>query len=185
MDKRIRELQTQVLPLLNDYLATDREGAIEATRMTIQQLVNLVNANTVKQIAYNGEVNPDNAFGANGDFFYVIPTDDSNLKLYQKVAGLWVLIFDLPLMISPSIDLTFDASYLVEESWSTIDDPAYYLPFDPGLLDPISIKYKLDSEDITNRIDISNIVQDAALTPNFRVGGFTSDAAQTITIKLI
>ena len=88
MDKRIRELQTQVLPLITDFLATDRDGAIEATRMTVQQLVNLVAANTVKQVAYAGEVNPDNAFGANGDFFYVIPADDSNLKLYQKVAGL-------------------------------------------------------------------------------------------------
>lgn len=121
MDKRIRDLQAQILPLLSDFLATDRVGALEATRMTVQQLVNLVGANVTKQNAYAANGTPDNAFGANGDFFFRIPANGSEIQMYQKISGAWSSVFSLQI------------SYKVDFTNADLDDTTYpgeiVLPF--------------------------------------------------------
>ena len=109
-DKRIRELQAQILPLLSDFLATDRAGALEATRMTVQQLVSLVSDNVTKQNAYAGNTSPDNAFGETGDFYFKIPLNGSSLQLYQKGVSFWSAIFNLPLPYSVSFANPDDSS---------------------------------------------------------------------------
>lgn len=96
-DKRIRDLQAQVTPLLSDFMAMDRTGAVEATRITIQQIINLAAASTPSLTAYSGLTNPDNAFGANGDLFFTIPDDNTSLSLFQKVEDAWILVFELPM----------------------------------------------------------------------------------------
>lgn len=96
-DKRIRDLNTQPTLLLNDFLAMDRTGALEATKFTIQSLANLINAQGVKQIAYANTTAPDNAFGLKGDLFYQIPENGSFIKMFQKGVSTWSLVFNLPL----------------------------------------------------------------------------------------
>ena len=96
-DKRIRDLNTQPTLLLNDFLAMDRVGALEATKFTIQALANLINAQGIKQIAYANTTAPDNAFGLKGDLFYQIPANGSFIKMFQKGVSTWGVVFNLPL----------------------------------------------------------------------------------------
>lgn len=96
-DKRIRDLQTQVSPLLNDFIAMDRTGALEATKLTLQQLANLISLNVTKQLAYADIVAPDNALGVNGDLFFRVPADGSLIQMYQKIGASWASVFTLPI----------------------------------------------------------------------------------------
>lgn len=95
-DRRIRELQQAINLLLSDFLAVDRPGWDSAMRISIQDIVDAVSGNLPFAQAYASTVNPDNAFGKNSDFFYVIPADASSLKLFQKKGGIWELIFNIP-----------------------------------------------------------------------------------------
>lgn len=49
------------------------------------------------QKATSGNVDPDNDFGAEGDFYIKIPDDNSSVTLYEKGAAFWSLIYTLPL----------------------------------------------------------------------------------------
>ncbi len=99
-DKRIRELLAEAGLLLSDYIAVDRFGWLEAHRFTVQDVINLANANVVKQNATSGTTNPDNAAGANGDFYYKIPADSSSLTHYQKIGGAWSHIFTVGIPVA-------------------------------------------------------------------------------------
>lgn len=177
-DKRIRDLQEQVDPLLSDFLAIDRPGWTAAMRVTLQQVVNMAAASSPFIKAYADVTNPDNAFGSNGDLFYTIPADGSSLKLSQKITDAWATVFVLPLNI-PSDPLTFDQSNLVE-----VDEGIYSLSFDlPDGKSIASIETKAGTA--TRRIDVSQAVTDTANSPNTIIEGFDNNSAQTITIKLI
>ena len=168
-DKRIRELQAQILPLLSDFIATDRVGALEATRMTVQQLVDLVSTSVSKQDANAGTTTPDNAFGTNGDFYFQIPTDGSFLRMFKKEAGSWSTVFNIPLPYSISFSNPDDASGNI----------AYVLPTGKTIT----------GVDIAQVIGGTPIRSNAFPTYNDGViyGGFTLldlPDTQTITIKI-
>jgi hypothetical protein len=64
----------------------------------------------------------------------------------------------------------------------------YYLPVDVSVLaekEIVSVKCKITGETSTIRIDASLIAEDSAWAPTIRIGGFTNNSPQTITIILI
>jgi len=165
-DKRIRDLDTQPTPLLNDFLVMDRAGALEATKFTIQALANLINAQGVKQIAYANTTAPDNAFGAKGDLFYQIPANGSFIKMFQKGVSTWALVFNLPL----PYEETYTQANLVFRSE---DDYTLSVTIPSGrAITAVAIVYP----DATPRYWLSG-GQSELIT------GFTNNNTQTIKVK--
>lgn len=72
-------------------------------------------------LAHSGVANPDDAFGSNGDLFYTIPVGGLSLKLFQKIEGVWILVFELnlsePVELTAGILLDTDASLII--TWNT------------------------------------------------------------------
>ena len=119
-DKRIRDLNSVADPLLNMVLPIDAGTFLEANKITLQQIVDIVSPSVSKQIAYAGNTAPDNALGNNGDFAFRVPSDGSALQMYQKVSGAWASVFNLP--ISSISTQTSDPSNLAP------DGDTWYLP---------------------------------------------------------
>lgn len=103
-DKRIYDLQLLAAVVANYSLPVDLAGNLAAKKITIQQLVDYVIANSSGVGVYAGNVNPDNAFGNNGDIYFTVPVDGSRLQLFKKAENVWGSVFNLP--ISAPITLT-------------------------------------------------------------------------------
>lgn len=175
-DKRIRDLQSQPTPLLNDVLAMDRAGALEATKITLQQIVNLVGSNTTKQKAYADIVGPDNAFGSNGDFFYRVPLDGSVIQMYQKELGVWNSVFTLPIVGgSPVIRSNSD----VQEGTTTSNYINYSVPTGKTIVG-IDIVQVISGDTFRK-----NLNPDYDGTKVYGFDKLTGSDTQTITIKIL
>lgn len=164
-DKRIRDLDFQPTLLLNDFLAMDRAGALQATKFTIQSLANLINAQGTKQIAYANTTAPDNAFGSKGDLFYQIPANGSFIKMFQKGVSTWSLVFNLPL----PYEETYNQSNL---SFRSVDDYTLSVTIPSGrVITGVAIVFADNSQEFLAG------GQSALIT------GFTNNSNQTIKVK--
>ncbi|MDF3076122.1 MAG: hypothetical protein K0S09_11 [Sphingobacteriaceae bacterium] len=74
----------------------DRTGFPIAKKFSIQQLIDLVNQNVVKQQLYTGSANPDNAVGNDGDTYYKHVAGTS-FGVWYKVSGAWGELFTISL----------------------------------------------------------------------------------------
>lgn len=176
-DKRIRDLIIQAEPLLSDFLPIDRPGWSEANKISLQQIINMAAVSSPIAVAYSGTDNPDNAFGSNGDLYFTIPSDQSNLKLSQKIADEWGIVFELTL--STTALLSFDESNLV-----LVYEGNYSLSFNlPEGKSIASIETKAGT--VTRHLSPSQAITDTANNPNTIIEGFDNNSAQIITIKLI
>lgn len=116
-DRRIRDLfDTGQNPLLTDFIAADRPGAVTAMRFTFQQVAGLLSNNIVKQLVLSGPGNPDNALGSVGDIYFAVPADGSALRIYQKGSVTWgAAIVNIPRVIPPPENVLLYRSFTIPE----------------------------------------------------------------------
>jgi hypothetical protein len=116
-DKRIYDLQSEENPLLNMFIALDKPGNVAAKRLSLQALLTLLLGSASAAKAYSDNVNPDNAFGNNGDLFFTIPVSGAYIKMWQKAAEAWSIVFIIPLLaktiLAADMDFTINWQGLV------------------------------------------------------------------------
>lgn len=95
-DKRIRELQTDTALPLNWRLPFDFTGLVAAQYRTLQQVIDVMNANRDLQQTLSGSANPDNALGNNGDTYYKFDAG-TEFAVYFKTNDVWGLLFTIDL----------------------------------------------------------------------------------------
>lgn len=92
-DKRIRELQLGTISL-SWFLPFDGVDLVEAKKGSVEDFINIVSSNVQRQVSTSGTTNPDNEEGNDYDFYY--KTDGSSfITQYQKVAGIWQIVWSL------------------------------------------------------------------------------------------
>jgi hypothetical protein len=114
MNKRIRDLQKQLSPLMTDVIPVDRDGNIEAQGITIQQLVNMFNSNAAAGasgfVAIPGTVLPNitdqsaaYSFIGLGTFTQTTGGSIQTTQLLNVIGWngtTWVLVFAIPLSLA-------------------------------------------------------------------------------------
>lgn len=160
-DKRIRDLQAQAVPLMSDVIPTDRSGAIEAKKVTIQQISNMVTA-----LGASSYVNVDSL---------VLP-DPSGTNSYSIVgAGTYSQTGEADLVVTGDLNIIFWNG----TTWSLSSSIDVDLTNYPTLAETILKDYY---QELTNSIFV---IQDGLIPDGFTIINNAGSHAYNSTDKVL